>query len=172
MSERETIISKLRKIEGMLQSPFENERNVAKALLEELCRKHGVSRADLLGEQLKEFKFQAVDENEIKLLAHVIWLVTGGMDHAIHTKGKFIHVKLGIPHGIDVEECYFHYKNELKEYLDNAILAFIHKNGIKGPATGNTPKNDSPEFQEKIRRIRRMMEGVDSNKWDGVKRLS
>lgn len=165
----ETLIEKLRKIEALARSGVDGERENAQKLLDDLCRKHGVTPEELAAEQTKPHFFTVKNANEVALLRQCAIHVCGTSRVQNACQGKRHTFWLTAAQGIDVKDCFEHHRKPFAQHMDDAASAYILRNKILGPPRAEDETNASHQNEEaraQAKRIAALMVFMQSNRWE------
>ena len=89
-AERERILQKIRRVQALAERGVAGERESATATLDRLMKQYGITEADIAEERREWAWFRYKTPIERKLLAQVIYAVTGrvGSGASEHTQGE------------------------------------------------------------------------------------
>jgi len=161
----ETIREKLRRIAALAESGVGGERETAKRLLDELCRKHGVTLDALVDEEKRSVRFEVAGELESGLLSCVICHVVGNDHVKWFRKDSFRFFYLTKVQEIDAVECFAYYLELWKRGLLEMMGAFVNAHGIAIRRESGDEPVLTEEDRERIRRVLQMAEGIDPEPW-------
>jgi len=120
----------LRKIKELSEKGIDGEKKVAEDLLNKLMKKYGVRDEKLVSEEIICHYFRYRTKLQKKLLAQIIYMVTG--DRCLYKlKGK---KKIGAyctnSQRIEIEINFEFYKSAMEKDLEIFHIAFINKNNL------------------------------------------
>lgn len=158
MSELNTDIEKARarmlKLLALAQQGVGDEAGNARRFLDKLLATHGMTEADLIGEQKPQsYTFTYREAAEHDLLVQVLCKVMKSPKLAIYTrKGKRVLILDMTPQQhVEAQMLLSVYRPALKRHMDAALIAFIVKNRITSGVARNdddAPTKTEPDFDE------------------------
>lgn len=164
MTTRENRI--LRKLLELARRGEAGERENADKLLDRLCAKHGVNRADLERADLplRRVRYRFRDEHERSLAVQVASMVLDKNAVTTLTTGRartWQEIDLPVAQAVEFEAMFTAYQSAWREEQHALLYAFITKNRIF-PATAE-PGSTAPDEAElrRWRKARNMAPGVD-----------
>lgn len=135
-------------------------------MLELLCKKYGVTLEELTVAEDCWHVFTAKDQREALLLRQCAIFVRGSNQIKNRTTGKRHYFFITRSQGIDLKECFQHYRKALGQHLEDATSAFIVKNRIFGPdRPGDANQELSESEQARAKRISALMAFMTSDRW-------
>ena len=169
-----SLISTLRKIAALASAPGSaGEAQAARHKLEVLLAKHGLSLDALTQpEEPREYKFEAMNKRELKVLCQIIYVVTADAGRMTYKQYRFHHrmsaqqrrefyFQLTPMQHADVALQWAYYQPRLKaewrRLVSNFVSAFVHANEIF-PAT--VPSGDARTLTEAELANLRVMAGL------------
>ena len=149
---REKALEKLAKIKALAERGVGGEKETAKRMYEELCRKYEISEdeEEAALAQLEKRWFSYSTELEEELLLQIFYKVTGSVESYMYT-GKYsrrkkrgcICTKL---EAAEIELLFGFYREEMKRELEVFMIAFKQKNNLFPDETARAYKEyDGPE---------------------------
>ncbi|SRR5581483_36301 len=154
MSDRESILDQLRKIQALAERGIDGEKVVAQRMLDALLAKHGLTLADITDHDLDFREFKTTDDLDASLLIHCILFVAGTVHvrHARHRRNKrIVYYELTKLQHAEVLATLEYYRAELKKDLDGLFQAFVNKHHLF-PRDGECKQTASIEEMERLRR--------------------
>lgn len=166
MNEREKLIEKIKHVQELAERGVDGERESAAAMLEKLMKKHGITEQEISQEYREIVWFGYKTPVEERLLAQVIYKVTGKIPSGcMGAKSRRKHKKLGIScnplERLEIEFLYAFYKPALEEELKRFLTAFMHLNELF--PEDESPQAPTPRTMSKAElfKISAMMMGMD-----------
>ena len=162
----EMVMDRLKKIEALAKAGRDGERENAQRLLEKLCEQHGGTLEQLADEdkRMQWFPVRGKREQELFRLVLVHVCQTRQIRHRRTAEGY--ECELTLVQGVDVRECWRHYRAAWKQQMDDMFSAFVHKNRIYGPPS----ETEGPELDEEqwaaVQRVLGLMRGMEARRWD------
>lgn len=141
-------------------STNEHERQTARATLDGLLEKYGISESELTAPEAAYYKITAAGEMERVLLVQIVGMVcdTRSINHKRTKKaGRYsLWFLLTRAQYADVIHIWGVLRPALHQHLDDALRAFIHANNIFPPSAQPTEKTDldAGEIARAIRVLR------------------
>lgn len=165
-AERERLLQKIKHVQELAEKGVDGERESAVATLEKLMKKYGITEREISQEyrELVWFKYKTAIEE--RLLAQVIYKVTGKNPSGCVGAGSGRkHKKLGMEcnpaERLEIEFLFGFYKPALEEELKRFLTAFMCLNDI-------FPEDESPQAPQprtmskaEAMKISAMMMGMD-----------
>lgn len=166
---KENLLEKLKKIKALADRGERGEQASAKALLEKLMQEHGVTEADLEVERVETVFFPYHDELERRILAQVIFSVTGKpafgcVGAASGRKRKKLGTDCTAAQRLEIEFNYKFFYGAAKKEFEVFLYAFYSKNDIfphESEAQVKTLEEMTPEEKEEMIRAAMMAEGME-----------
>lgn len=166
MSERETILSRLKKIQALAESGVAGEQENAQRMLLELQEKYGCSLEELASENTNWVKYKGKLEQQ--LLNHVVMAIcrTKIVTNAPGNRGEH-QFKLTLVQAADVAGAYEHYRTALETDMGDAFAAFLNRHHLFAPREDGADERPEPTGEEMARamRIMKLMGGMGSHSW-------
>jgi len=159
----EKLMRRLEKILALAERGVGGEKETATRMLQNLLDKHGMTHEDLGVDLQKEERLKYGREPFSKQLLVQIVLSVCGRSRGIYTSNRLrygIIVELSPHEKIEVELRYNLYRPSLKEQIDLAFSAFIHKHNLfdcEDSDDDDEEPEQSPEERAKIKRMVAMM---------------
>ena len=165
-TERERLLQKIRHVQELAERGFDGERESAAATLERLMGKYNISEQEISREYRELVWFRYKTAIEERLLAQVIYKVTGKIASGCVGAGSGRkHKKLGMEcnpaERLEIEFLFEFYKPALEEELKRFLTAFMHLNQIF--PDDESPQAPQPKTMTKaeLMKIGAMMMGMD-----------
>ena len=164
----------MRKVKALADRGAPGERENAQRMFERLQRIHGITQAELEHMRVEsDHFFRFHDDLERRLLAQVIYMVTGKVAGRAVTKWSGRRVKeLGVTcteaEKVEIETAFEFYLRAMKEELDLFMSAFCSRNDL----FPDDPKDKIPDREpdaDRTRRVKAMMQGMEHH--SNLKRL-
>lgn len=161
----ETLIERLKKIEALARAGTAGERENAQRLLTALCKKYGVTLQQLTETEKDFYKFTFKGVFERRLFIQVLVFVMQSTDILHRKTARGFAIELTLAQSIDVRECWQHYRKIWLTQANDFMSAFIHKNGIWGPSSGEDKKSTEESMAAALR-VMELMRGIRSHPWE------
>lgn len=166
MTVMDELARKLKAVQALAEQGFGGEKENAQRLLEKLMDKYGVSDKELEAAEVETCWFAYSQEIERRLLAQIIYMVTGkGSYGCVGSNGGRKHKKLGVDctkaEWFEIKTNYAFFKAALEKELDVFMSAFANKNHLF-PETDkreNVPERKISD--EELEKISMMSMGID-----------
>ena len=150
----EKVETRLRKLLALAERGRGGEKVNAKVILAILLKKHGLTLSDISDEEKSRCWFKYKGKTQERLLAQVI-LKTAGRDVSLwerKPKGSKVGADVTKCQMVEIEMLFDIYKVALSEELDFAFEAFIHKNNIFPPPSGEKfEREETDDSRQKAR---------------------
>ena len=168
MNSKEELLEKIKKIKALADRGDRGEKESAKALLEKLMQKHGITEADLEVERVETAWFTYHDELERRILGQVIYTVTGKnpfgcVGGASGRKRKKLGIDCTAAQRLEIEFNYKFFYGAAKKEFEVFLYAFYRKNDLF-PEKSEVPlkalEEMTPEEKEEMIRVSIMAEGM------------
>lgn len=166
MNSKEELLEKIKKIKALADRGDRGEKESAKALLEKLMQKHGITEADLEVERVETAWFTYHDELERRILGQVIYTVTGKSSFgcvgaASGRKRKKLGIDCTAAQRLEIEFNYKFFYGAAKKEFEVFLYAFYSKNDLF-PEKSEVPlkalEEMTPEEKEEMIRASMMAE--------------
>ena len=157
----------LQKIKALADRGENGERDTAQATLDRLMTQYGITQDQLNEETRKREWFRYKNDYDKRLLAQIIYTVTGelakaGCGAVSGRKRKLLGIDCTTAERIEIGYLYDFYKTKLDSEIQIFINAFVNKNNIFPPKEKSRqdiePINEDLEQYEKMLA---MMNGID-----------
>ena len=160
--QREKVLEKLGKIKALAERGVGGEKETARRMYEDLCRKYGITadEAEAALMKLEERWFSYNTQLEEQLLLQIFYKVTGDPVHYAY-KGPYSRrkkrgVKCTALEAAEIELLFSFYREEMKRELEVFMIAFKQKNNLYPEETARAYKEyDGPEkelTEEEVRK--------------------
>lgn len=156
----EHILDKLRKIHALSSSDVPGEAAAAQKMMAALCKKYHVDIDDLCEEEKRYVGFRIKDSLHRKLLINVACYACGTARLPYSFSKRVVFIKVSQAQGLYIRHCLDHYEKLWKRIVKDAMVAFIHANGLFPPIDEQEHEDKDPIDQERINRIASMMSGM------------
>lgn len=159
----------LQKIKALADRGVEGERESAQAILSRLMEQYGISEAELEEDRRETAWFAYSQEIERRLLAQIIYMVTGASSYGCvgtytGRKRKKLGAECTAAERMEIEANYEFFKAAMSEELEIFFSAFAYKNNLFPPEE-KCPKKKIEELTEEERahvmKAGLMMEGME-----------
>lgn len=173
---REQIIEKLLKIRALAEKGYQGERGAAETLLNSLMKKHGIT-LDELGSEPAEYRsaFSGEGEYDFRLLCQIAKKLYPEIRIADLRKTPVKHRRMWYEAGLgpknanvafystkseflEIMSVFELYKRDFKEHLETFYYAYLDKNDLLLPSTG---EKSSPEDVERVLAALKMEAGIE-----------
>lgn len=159
----------LQKIKALADRGVEGERESAQAILSRLMEQYGISEAELEEDRRETAWFAYSQEIERRLLAQIIYMVTGASSYGCvgtytGRKRKKLGAECTAAERMEIEANYEFFKAAMNEELEIFLSAFASKNHLFPPADKCPPrKPEELTREERARALKAglMMEGME-----------
>ena len=161
MTQKESLIGKLRALLEMSRRGTEHEASIAAERLHHLLKKHGVTLGDIDPQNKVDcwFKYQTLFER--RLLLQIIGHVLKSSESSYwRGSGREICVELTGQQSAEVDRLYSFYRGKLKEHFAMAYRAFIHAQELAVPADDKDDRPLTPEELAEIKQLALMTMGI------------
>lgn len=157
----ETIKEKLLKIMALTDSPVPGEREAAKHMLHDLCRKYHIHPDTLLApeRELRRFKHRGGWDKILLFLC--MRSIVGKLDRMARKAPRFIDLEVTTAERIDITDMIRHYRKAYKKDIEDFWIAFVHRHDL-------AIKSDQPASEidpVRLQRLLMFMRGIQSNTW-------
>lgn len=169
----ESIKSRLRKIQALVEKGCEGEAEAAKRLLDGICRKYGLKIEDLLDQDKVERRDFNVGRNKIhlKLFVQCYAKVTGNKGVSFYRETpSVISLELTAYQYAEILNLFNWHKSNLKKDLDNAMQlcfeAYVHKHSLFRVRSEEEEKDDNtPVDFDRLSKILMMMGNLNDRSY-------
>jgi hypothetical protein len=165
MTDNDKIHARLMKLYELAKRGEHGERENAQRFLEKLLEKHGMTIADLDDAATRYYRLSYKSELEYKLLTQIICTVlqVNTFRAKLTPKSRYIEIQLTKAQHLEIEMQFAIYRREFARNIDRMFAAFIHTNGLTGPARDaeDDPRPTRTYSDEEAAAIRRMMRGIE-----------
>lgn len=163
-SRKKKIIEKLRKVYELSTRGVDGERITANQILSSLCRRHGISMAEIIGEEVKTH-VEDVPMKDHDFFQQIIANVCGNdvLVYWYRGKRREIGFDCTAAQRIEIVEKYKHYIKKYNEALKDFYVAFILKNDLAAPADPDK-KEDTMSYKERLK-LRNLMDGIEKTNY-------
>lgn len=154
----DSVMENLKKIKALAdRGATDGEKDVAKAHLDRLLKKHKVAYEDLFDDKYEWYTFRWKTERERLLLMCCLYTVVGWdtrVDSTTRSKSRYgrmengWQLKLTAKQFVDVSVYYAHFLKEWDAHVKAMFAAFISKNGIARPLKENEQPNERTAEEE------------------------
>lgn len=159
----------LQKIKALADRGVEGERESAQAILSRLMEQYGISEAELEEDRRETAWFAYSQEIERRLLAQIIYMVTGASSYGCvgaytGRKRKKVGAECTAAERMEIEANYEFFKAAMNEELEIFLSAFASKNHLFPPADKCPPRKlEELTEEERARALKAglMMEGME-----------
>jgi hypothetical protein len=165
----DALMRRIGKIKALADRGVDGEQAAAQSMLENILARHNLTMADI--EDAKPVRHWVEVEfsgkHERTLMTQVICKVAGvsggvPIRQRKGTRSRF-YVELSAAEQVEVEFVFELMRRALADEFDKALIAFIHRNSLFGPAgecDEPTPER-SPEERARLRQISAMAEAMN-----------
>lgn len=160
----ESVFEKLRKIKALADGGVGGEAENARASLEKMLRKHGLSFEDLLTVATRRYHFSCKRVNEKRLFCQVAVSVLQSREVKIfdlkvngRTTNK-VAIDLTPAQYLDVEAAFNYYKEALRKEEERLFQAFIHRHDLFPPSDGREPT--AKMSKDELAKLMAMIQGL------------
>lgn len=173
---REQIIEKLLKIRALAEEGHQGERGAAETLLNSLMKKYGITPEDLESDP-EEYRsaFSGDGEFDFKLLCQIAKKLYPKIrvadlrkapakfkkqwyDAGIGPKNANVAFQCTMAQFLEIMSIFELYKRDLADHLDTFFYAYLDKNDLLLPSTG---EKSSPEDVERVLAALKMEAGIE-----------
>ena len=128
----------LQKIKALADRGVEGERESAQAILSRLMEQYGISEAEFEEDRRETAWFAYSQEIERRLLAQIIYMVTGASSYGCvgtytGRKRKKLGAECTAAERMEIEANYEFFKAAMSEELEIFFSAFAYKNNLFPP---------------------------------------
>lgn len=168
-AERERILQKIKRVQALAERGVAGERESAAATLDRLMKQYGITEADIAEERREIAWFRYKTPLEKKLLAQVIYTVTGRAARGcVGTYTNRARKKLGVEctaaERLEIELCFEFYNAALEEEIERFYSAFLIKNDIFPPDSKAAESVPTKEIsRSEIMKLQALMAGMDTH---------
>lgn len=169
-AERERILQKIRRVQALAERGVAGERESATATLDRLMKQYGITEADIAEERREWAWFRYKTPIERKLLAQVIYAVTGRVGSGCvgtytGRKRKNVGIECTAAERLEIQFDYDFFRAALEEEMERFYSAFLKKNGIFPPNGKECEELPEPEetSKEEALKIQALMMGMDTH---------
>lgn len=163
----------LKKLKSLADRGDAGERENASAMLEKLMKKHGITLEEIDDDVQRVCAFRFKSETDRRVLAQVIYTVTGKAPCAVICKnGKRPRKTLGVEctsaEQIEIEAKYEFYREAFLEELEAFYTAFAIKNRLFPPKEKDevfSGEDDDETDERKIMKAFEMARGLDDRQY-------
>ena len=156
----DTIRDKLIKIMALAESGIEGEKETAKRMLRELCRKHHVHPETLLSPKKQLHRFRHRGGMDRILLILCAKFIAGNCAAVINQ--KLFLLELTKAQAIDISDMLRHYRKAWRTDIKDFWVAFINRHHLVPPSNDSQKEEMDPE---RLMRLMVMMSGIQSETW-------
>lgn len=160
----ESVLEKLRKIKELAERGVGGEAENARASLQRLLRKFGISIEELSGETVKRYQFSLATTIEKRLFVQVVLNLLQSCDTKIFdvkVNGKItkkLAVNLTPAQYADVCLAFEYYKRAFRKEGERLFVAFIHKHDLFPPRSDE--QTATPMSRSEAAKLAAMMAGL------------
>lgn len=170
MTERERILQKIKRVQALAERGVAGERESAAATLDRLMKQYGISEADIAEERREMAWFRYKTLIERKLLAQVIYAVTGRIGSGCvgaytGRKIKQLGIECTAAERLEIKFDYDFFRAALEEEMERFYSAFVMKNRIYPPDGKECEELPEPEetSMEESLKLSALMMGMDTH---------
>lgn len=169
----ESIKSRLKKIQSLAENGYKGEAAAARRLLDEMCKKYGLTIEDLLDQDKVERRMFNIGRNKVylNLFAQCYAKVTGnkGVSYCKESS-SVISLEVTAYQYAEILNLFDWHKANLKKDLDNAqdlcFEAYIQKHGLYRQRSEEEKREDkTPIDFERLSKIIMMMRNLNDNSY-------
>lgn len=165
----------IEKLKRLCQSDNPHEAESAREKLMNIIRKYNIDESILEEDRVERREFIYHNEIEKRLLAQILYAVTGSRNIMYYPSRRGKQIKLVMEctyaESVEINIRYEFYKELIYDDLDVFISAFIHKHRIFPVNVESTdPDELSEEEIQKLMRMQEMMKGLNNK--DYVHRIT
>ena len=161
----------LRKIKALAEQAEGGEKEAAQAALDRIMKKYDLSESDIENERREEVFFDYSQEIERRLLAQIIYMVTGAppcgcVGAYSNRKRKKLGADVSCAERLEIEANYAFFKMALSRELEFFFAAFVNVNNLF-PATNGESESNQPSpkrDKERDRRVGMMLNAMEEYK--------
>lgn len=173
----ESIIEKARKILALVEQGVDGEVQAAKAALEAILKKNGLTIEDLKNEKRERREFSLKSGEEEYIFNHCIINMFGHHSHVWENHYRYkrdyrhIYAEMTDVEYLDFKPFFeFHvgnYRKELKKMVEAVRSAYIQKNHLfdPNPSDDNDGKSRDDIDMQEIYRIMSVMESMETSQY-------
>jgi hypothetical protein len=161
---QENLLPLLRKLKSLADQGVDGERENAAAMLERLCKNHGID-PNTIGEVPAKKRWFSIPLKKQRLFHQIVGSVLGlEYTYSVYEESKKeIGIILTDAQFIEIEAKFDFYWKAYERDLETFYLAFIHKNNLGARRTDDSEDQCRPltnEEREDLKRIRAMMDAI------------
>lgn len=164
---QEELLQKIKHVQALAEHGDGGERDNARALLARLMEKYNLTEADLENERVETAWFVYHDELERRILAQIIYTVTGKpacgcVGAYTNRKRKKLGVECTAAEKVEIEANHAFFYEAAKKEMEVFLYAFYSKNGLF-PSNANAKEWEelTPEEKEEALKASLMAEGME-----------
>ena len=164
---QEELLQKIKHVQALAERGDRGERDNARALLARLMEKYNLTEADLENERVETAWFVYHDELERRILAQIIYTVTGKqacgcVGAYTNRKRKKLGVECTAAEKVEIEANHAFFYEAAKKEMEVFLYAFYSKNGLF-PSSVNAKEWEelTPKETEEALKASLMAEGME-----------
>jgi len=157
----DTIKSKLLKILALTDSPVLGEREAAKRMLRDLCRKYHIHPDTLLSPEKELRRFKHRGGKDCVLLILCMKFIIGSLDRKARSAPRFIDLEVTKAERIDITDMIRHYRKAYIKDADDFWIAFVNRHDL-APKDAHESKSITAD---RLERLLMFMRGIQSDTW-------
>lgn len=160
-------MQRIKHVQALAERGDRGERDNARALLARLMDKYGLTESDLENERVEMAWFKYHDELERRILAQIIYTVTGKpgcgcVGTYTNRKRKKLGVECTAADRLEIEANHAFFYEAAKKEMEVFLYAFYTKNGLF-PSNSNAKEWEelTPEEKAEVLKASLMAEGME-----------
>lgn len=164
---QEALLQKIKHVQALAERGERGERDSAHAMLARLMEKYNLTEADLENEKIETAWFKYHDELERRILAQIIYMVTGKpASGCVGTYSGRKRKKLGVDctaaERLEIEANHAFFYEAAKKEMEVFLYAFYSKNGLFPSGVKEKGWGElTPEEKEEVLKASMMAEGME-----------